>query len=161
MIDRMPWISQELPKLYWKIAKKIEKNDPFNRKKGILKKCQKSSISMVQGSLNPNITFLGEKLWPVAWNQTFTSCIQSVFHTPFLTASCGRDFKDIDLRFFANCRRRMVFFYKQHVVICSLFFSCRWKFEKGPISRKTHSSVNMDHVFFSQPVFNVFPFLYK
>ena len=30
---------------------------------------------MVQGSLNPNITFLGEKLWPVAWNQKFTSVI--------------------------------------------------------------------------------------
>ena len=24
---------------------------------------------MVQGSLNPNITFLGEKLWPVAWKK--------------------------------------------------------------------------------------------
>ena len=31
---------------------------------------------MVQASLNPNITFLGEKLWPVAWNQKFTSVIQ-------------------------------------------------------------------------------------
>ena len=28
---------------------------------------------MVQGSLNPNITFLDEKLWPVAWNQKYTS----------------------------------------------------------------------------------------
>ena len=27
---------------------------------------------MVQGSLNPNITFLGEKLWPLAWNKKFT-----------------------------------------------------------------------------------------
>ena len=24
---------------------------------------------MIQGSLNPNITFLGEKLWPVVWNK--------------------------------------------------------------------------------------------
>ena len=24
---------------------------------------------MAQGSINPNITFLGEKLWPVAWNE--------------------------------------------------------------------------------------------
>ena len=24
---------------------------------------------MVQGSLNPNVTFLGEKLWTVAWEQ--------------------------------------------------------------------------------------------
>ena len=31
---------------------------------------------MVQGSLDPNITFLGEKLWPVAWNKKFTSIIQ-------------------------------------------------------------------------------------
>ena len=30
---------------------------------------------MLQGSLNPNITFLGEKLWPVAWNKTITSVI--------------------------------------------------------------------------------------
>ena len=28
---------------------------------------------MVQGSLNPNITFLGEKPWPVAWKKEFTS----------------------------------------------------------------------------------------
>ena len=26
-------------------------------------------FSMVQGPLNQNITFLGEKLWQVAWNQ--------------------------------------------------------------------------------------------
>ena len=31
---------------------------------------------MVQGSLNPNITNLGEKLWPEAWNQKFTSYIR-------------------------------------------------------------------------------------
>ena len=30
-------------------------------------------FSIVQSSLNPNITFLGEKLWQVAWNQKFTS----------------------------------------------------------------------------------------
>ena len=28
---------------------------------------------MVHGSLNPNIKFLDEKLWPVAWNKKFTS----------------------------------------------------------------------------------------
>ena len=33
---------------------------------------------MVQGSLNPNITILGEKLWPKAWNQKFTSVILGV-----------------------------------------------------------------------------------
>ena len=31
---------------------------------------------MVQGSLNPNITFLGEKLWPVAWDKKFTCVIK-------------------------------------------------------------------------------------
>ena len=144
--------------------KKLPKNwkmTPLTVKNGIFKKCQKSSIFYGTKFSQPKYHILRWKLWPVAWNQTFTSCIQSVFYTPFLTASCGRDFKDIDLRFFANCRRRMVFFYKQHVVICSLFFSWRWKFEKGPISRKTHPSVNIDHVFCSQPVYNVFPFLYK
>ena len=30
---------------------------------------------MVQGSLNPNITFLGEKLLPLAWNKKITSII--------------------------------------------------------------------------------------
>ena len=29
---------------------------------------------MVQGSPNPNITFLGEKLWPVAWNKKIYNC---------------------------------------------------------------------------------------
>ena len=29
---------------------------------------------MVQSSLNQIITFLGEKLWPVAWNKKFTKC---------------------------------------------------------------------------------------
>ena len=46
-----------------------------------MKNCQKLNIFksfqflMVQGSLNPNITFLGEKLWPAAWNKKFTSVI--------------------------------------------------------------------------------------
>ena len=30
----------------------------------------------VQGFLNPNITFLGEKMWHVAWNQKITSVIK-------------------------------------------------------------------------------------
>ena len=39
--------------------------------------------------------------------------IQSVFfYAPFFTSSYGLNFEDIDLHFFANCRRRMlVFFY--------------------------------------------------
>ena len=28
---------------------------------------------MVKDPLNPNITFLDEKLWPVAWNPNFTT----------------------------------------------------------------------------------------
>ena len=39
------------------------------------KKIKSLQFLIVQGSLNPNITFLGEKLWPVAWKQTFTSVI--------------------------------------------------------------------------------------
>ena len=34
---------------------------------------------MVQGSLNQNNTFLGEKLWPVAWNQEFTILCKLMF----------------------------------------------------------------------------------
>ena len=61
--------------------------------------------------------------------------IQSVLNDPFLTSSCGRSFEDINLRFFANCRRRMVvFFYMQHVVIYSLFF--HWTFEKNNFTKK-------------------------
>ena len=54
-----------------RIAKSILKNDPFNRKKNyeFSKKFKRFQFSMVQGSLYPNITFLGEKLWPVAWNK--------------------------------------------------------------------------------------------
>ena len=44
---------------------------PLTVKNGILKKCQKSSISYLQGSLSPNITFLSEKLWPVAWHKKY------------------------------------------------------------------------------------------
>ena len=41
---------------------------PFNRKNGI-KNIKSLQFSMVQGCLNPNITFLGEQLWLVAWNK--------------------------------------------------------------------------------------------
>ena len=76
MIGRLPWISQESPKLYWKNAKK-SKNDPFNHKKlNFLKNVVSLRFPMVQGSLNPNIIFLHEKLWPVAWKHKFTSVIQ-------------------------------------------------------------------------------------
>ena len=63
--------------------------------------------------------------------------IQSGFcYAPFFTSSCGRNFEDIDLRFFANCRRRMViFFYMQHGHLLIIFSRIR-KFKKGPILRK-------------------------
>ena len=41
----MPWISKESPKLYWKIAKKIEKMTLLTVKNGIFKTIQKFSIS--------------------------------------------------------------------------------------------------------------------
>ena len=44
MICRMPWISQESPKLYGKLPKN-RKMTPLTVKNGIFKKCQKSSIS--------------------------------------------------------------------------------------------------------------------
>ena len=46
-----------------------------------------------------------------------------LFDDTFLTSSCVHNFEDIDMQFFANCRRRIiVFFYMQYVVIYSLFF---------------------------------------
>ena len=38
------------------------------------KKFKSLQFSMIQGSLNPNITLLGEKLCPVAWNQKKYYC---------------------------------------------------------------------------------------
>ena len=40
-------------------------------------------------------------------------CIYRVFlfDDTFLTSSCVRNFEDIDMRFFANCRRRMLVFF--------------------------------------------------
>ena len=48
-----------------------------------LQKCEKTKnhkenanrFLMVHGPLNPNITLLGETLWPAAWKQKFTSVI--------------------------------------------------------------------------------------
>ena len=46
-----------------KNCKKNQKDDQFNHKKfEFPKKMKGLQFSMVQGSLNPNITFLGEKL---------------------------------------------------------------------------------------------------
>ena len=39
---------------------------------------------------------------------------------PVLTSSCGRNFVDIDFRFFANCRRRIIVFF--------LYATCRHLF---------------------------------
>ena len=61
---RMPWISQELPKLYLinnpnngKMAPLTKKNKKFSNKKN-----KSLSFLFVQGLLNPNFTFLDEKL---------------------------------------------------------------------------------------------------
>ena len=45
----------------------MEKMTPLTVKKCFFKIVK--SFEMVQGSLNRNIIFLGEKLWPVAWKQ--------------------------------------------------------------------------------------------
>ena len=77
----------------------------------------------------------------------------------FFTSSCGRNFEDIDFWFFANCRKRMMFFFLYAICGHSLIiFSWNWKFEKGQILRKIHFSVNIDNVFFRQSVYNVLPF---
>ena len=50
-----------------KKTQKIGNNDPFSRKKMEFSKNVKSlQFIMVQGSLNPNITFLGKNLRQVA-----------------------------------------------------------------------------------------------
>ena len=61
--------------LFFSLPKNL-KMTPFNRKKIEFSKNVKSlQFPMVQGSLNPNIIFLHEKLWPVAWKQKNTSVI--------------------------------------------------------------------------------------
>ena len=77
----------------------------------------------------------------------------------FLNSSYWRNFEDIDFWFFANCRKRMMFFFLYAICGHSLIiFSWNWKFEKGQILRKIHFSVNIDNVFFRQSVYNVLPF---
>ena len=82
------------------------------------------------------------------------------FYTLFLTASCGRNFEDIDLRFFANCRRRMVVFFP-YAISGHLLIILSWieNLKKDQFYQKTHFFVNIDHVFFWRPVFNVLLFL--
>ena len=58
----MAWISQESPTYIEKLQKKIGKMTPLTVKKWYLKKFKSLQFHMVQGSLNPDITFLGEKL---------------------------------------------------------------------------------------------------
>ena len=75
------------------------------------------------------------------------------FYGTFLTTSRGRHLDDIDLHFFANCRRSWVVFFL-YATCGHLFFifSWKWKLNKGPILRKMHSSVNIDNAFFWQSV---------
>ena len=65
MIARMPWISQESPKSYFEklqIKKKIGIMTHLTVKKIFKKINQTLQFLMVLSSLNPNITYLGEKL---------------------------------------------------------------------------------------------------
>ena len=50
-----------ITKVIMKNCQEIEKMTPLTVKKGILKK-KSLQFHMVQGSLNPNTTFIGEKL---------------------------------------------------------------------------------------------------
>ena len=65
-----------ITKVILKNCQKIGKMTPLTVKNEIFKNLKSLEFCMIQGSLNPNITFLGQKLWPVAWNQKFTSVIQ-------------------------------------------------------------------------------------
>ena len=68
-------------------------------------------------------------LWPCCWLLVWSPLVHQLyrvlfFDDTFLASSCRRNIEDIDLRFFANCRRIMIlFFYMQYVVIFLLFFS--------------------------------------
>ena len=84
------------------------------------------------------------------------------FDGSFSTSSCGRNFEDIDMQSFANCRRIIVyFFYMHHMVIFSLFFLNIENLKRKKNYEKMHSTVNIDRIFFWQPVCNVWSFLYK
>ena len=48
---------------------------PLTVKKMKIFKVFQKKFLMIQGSINANITFLGEKLFPVAWNKKNTSVI--------------------------------------------------------------------------------------
>ena len=93
-----------------------------------------------------SILMLYDVLFVCSDPNCYTECF---FYDPFFASSCGRNFEDIDLRFFANCRRRMIVFFNMH--ICGHLFillSLKRKFEKQPILQNMHSSINIDHVFF-------------
>ena len=90
----MPWISQQSPKLYWKLAPQKQNNHfiklfkcsifngtRFSQPKYHIPRWKTVTSSskpkiyfflMSQGSLNPKIRFLGQNVWPVARSQTDT-----------------------------------------------------------------------------------------
>ena len=83
------------------------------------------------------IGYLTSKLWE---NNALQSCTYQcqiyrvfLFDDTFLTSSCVRNFEDIDMQFFANCRRRMLVFSICNKWSFTHYFSWNWKFEKGPI----------------------------
>ena len=82
--------------------------------------------------LSSQISHSYVRIWSVAWKE-----IPGVFfYDTFLTSSCGRNFEDIDMRFFANCRRRMVVFSICNMWSFTHYSFLNWKFEKGPILPK-------------------------
>ena len=61
--------------------------------------------------------------WHTISHMTTSKGLIELIYRAIFFMICGRNFEDIDLRFFANCRRQIiVFFLYQYVVIYSLFF---------------------------------------
>ena len=65
-----------ITKVILKNCQNFEKMTPLTVKMEFSKNLKSLQFPMLQGSLNTNIIFLGEKLWPVAWNKRFASVIQ-------------------------------------------------------------------------------------
>ena len=102
----------------------------FNRSLEI-SSCERETKACVIYSLKNDISYLEQGS---LYNYIYRVFL---FDDTFLTSSCGRNFEDIDMRFFANCTRRMVVFFS----ICNMwsfthYSFLNWKFEKGPILPK-------------------------
>ena len=102
--------------------KKYLKNDPFNRKKcNVLQSFKSLQFSMVQSYLNPNITFLGEKLThrqsqTRKWIQRTPFRFQDIFLLPIIKDRSKNVCEDLAEKymmcvlwdtFVRNCRRNI------------------------------------------------------